>query len=899
MALVDAVGAVASGQGRVVLVRAAAGLGKTRLLDVAAGLAAGAGLELLRAGGNSLERDFPFGVVLGLFEARLRAAEDRERLLDGSAGLAGPMLLGVQPVEQALLGLPEHSLIHALRWLVVNLGTERPVALVVDDLHWADAPSLRFLAYLAARVTELPVLVVGALRPREPGAENDLLAQLSGSANAQVLVPRALSDAATAEIVTATSGMDRDAHDEFVRACFEATGGNPLLLSELLRALAAEGARGGVADVARVREIGPEAIIHSVRSTLARLGADESALAVAVAVLGDDADPAVAAGLAGLSAPRAAAAGALLQDAGLLGTGAPLCFTHPLLRRAVYEDLAPAARGEAHRRAAVLLRPTHDETAVAAHLLLAPGAGEGWAVQALLDAARTAGERAAHGTAARLLRRAMSEPPDETLLPVVVAEAALAAGLAGEEGAVAELDAALTVVADAATRRTLLLALARAHYQRGDMAASLAACDRAIAEGGGEPAADAELEAAWVAAALWTPVRTTDIDERLARALADPLPGTLGERELLAGLAGIELLRGTDRERTLVLARRAWGDGAYLEDGGTSDAPALGGIGSALLRSGALEEVLAVHEALIADARRRASPLAYAQWRSARGLCLLHLGRIGEAESDLEEAIEARAIGWEASLPMAIEGLVSVLLAQGRIDRAEEILESVQRGAGGGRGQRHVGRRAHGARKGGHGARRSCGRPRGVRGHRPHRAAPPGHVEPRGLALALGGGAGAAAAGPVRGGGCAGGRRGRRRPALRGAPRAGDRSAFPGARDRRGGGRDARAGGGRDREGRRCRARSRSRAGRRGRAAARGRQAHAGPGAAARGAGRRGRSAARPRSPTGPARSSWRPAGARGARAPAVSMPSPPVSGGWRPWRPRAGPTARSPTRCS
>jgi DNA-binding CsgD family transcriptional regulator len=676
-ALVEAVGGAAEGRGSVVVVRAAAGLGKTRLLDAAAALAEGAGMELLRAHGSGLERDFPFGVALQLFEARARAAgaEERVELLQGSAALVAPMLLGAQPAEQALVGLQEHSLVHALQWVTVNLSALRPVALVVDDLHWADAPSLRFLAYLAARVHELPVVVVAATRPREPGAENELLAQFAAGANVRLLGPRELSDQATATLVRTTPGAVRTAADEFVNACFDVTGGNPLLLIELLRALAAEGVGGSADDAARVREAGPEPVLRSVRSTLGRLGPDETALARAVAVLGDDADPGLAAALAGLDTTAAATAGARLQDAGLLdGQGA--AFTHPLLRRAAYDDMAAAERGGLHRRAAALLHSRNGSQAVAAHLLLAPGAGETWAVDALRAAAAEAERRAAPAIATRLLRRAAQEPPSPEARPEVLAGAALAAARAGEADAPRELEAAIEAATDPLSRARLRLALGKAWFQRGDMAAAAAACDLGIAEPHGDETLGHELEAAWMAAALWTPAGGAAVNDRLARVLGPTVRG-IEQRDVLAGFAGMELVKGEDRARALALARAAWGGGAYL-DAGTSDAPALGPMVSALLRSGALDEALTVLDALIADARRRASPFAYATWRVARGNCLLHLGRLADAESDLEEALDAREIGWEATVPLAVEALVTVLLEQGRIAAAEAVLADLR-----------------------------------------------------------------------------------------------------------------------------------------------------------------------------------------------------------------------------
>ena len=676
-ALSSAVADARDGRGGVTLVRAAAGLGKTRLLAAAAQLGRDGDMAVLRASGSVLERDFPFGVVLRLLDRRLREApeEERARLFEGSAALAAPMLLGTQAVEQALAAGSEASLLHALQWVLINLSDERPLVLIVDDLHWADAGSIRLLVQLAARIDELGVLVVAAMRPREPGAEADLLAQLTASTNVRVVEPRALSDAASAALVRGSAPRS----DAFARACFEETGGNPLLLRELLHALTADGVEGTDADVARVRAIGPGPVAHSVAATLMRLGPECAALATAVAVLAGDTEQQVAALLAELDAPTASRAAAALQDAGLFDDDAALRFRHPLLRRAVYERPAPAARAALHREAARILLGRAAPQVVASHLVLTHGAGEKWAVEVLRAAAREASALAGHAAAAALLRRAVLEPPEPAERPTVLAEAALAAMRAGADDAIAALGAAIEAAAGGGDRARLGLALARTHLQRGEMGDSAEAADRGLAElAGTEPEGSLtlELEAAWNAASLWTPGGGAAVAARFAKTVTGDAPArTQGERELFAWLAGSELLRGEDRERALSFARRAWDDGAHLREG-TGDAAAMGPMTSAMLRSGALRETLAILDALVADARRRASPFAYATWRTTRGTCLLHLGRLAEAESDLEEALEARALGWDATAPIAIETLVTVLIEQDRLGDAAAVLSS-------------------------------------------------------------------------------------------------------------------------------------------------------------------------------------------------------------------------------
>ena len=125
-----------------------------------------AGCGSLHARGTEFEREYPFGIVRQCLQPVVRRDAERERLLQGAARLAEPVLVGV-PEN---IDVPPPGLLHGLYWLVANLADETPLALVVDDAHWADEPSLRFLAYLARRVDALRIaVVIGARRDDDPG----------------------------------------------------------------------------------------------------------------------------------------------------------------------------------------------------------------------------------------------------------------------------------------------------------------------------------------------------------------------------------------------------------------------------------------------------------------------------------------------------------------------------------------------------------------------------------------------------------------------------------------------------------------------------------------------------------------------------------------------------------
>jgi predicted ATPase len=224
-ALAAAVGAVAEGTSGLVLVEGPAGIGKSRLLAAARTLADERGVGVLAARGGELEREFPFGIVRQLFESLLSDDSARSHLLSGAAGAAAPVF--DRPDERVGESLAKGSfaVLHGLYWLTVNLSLERSLLLAVDDLHWCDRASLRFLAYLARRLEGLPVLLVAGYRRSEAGADQALLGELTSDPQAQLLMPRLLTTTAVAEVVRDRLG--EGVEPAFAEACHASTTGNP------------------------------------------------------------------------------------------------------------------------------------------------------------------------------------------------------------------------------------------------------------------------------------------------------------------------------------------------------------------------------------------------------------------------------------------------------------------------------------------------------------------------------------------------------------------------------------------------------------------------------------------------------------------------------------------------
>ena len=182
---------------------------------------------MLYARASELEAAFSFGIVRQLFEAAVATAakEEQSTLLGGAAAQAA-RLFGTG-ASRAGSEEDVYALLHGLYWLTVNLAESRPLALAVDDVQWADPPSLRWLAYLARRLEGVPVCALATLRPVED--EHPVLTELLADPATVIVRPNALGAASVAELVRQELGAD--AEESFCLACHHATGGNPLLLS--------------------------------------------------------------------------------------------------------------------------------------------------------------------------------------------------------------------------------------------------------------------------------------------------------------------------------------------------------------------------------------------------------------------------------------------------------------------------------------------------------------------------------------------------------------------------------------------------------------------------------------------------------------------------------------------
>lgn len=635
VAALDAlIAGVAQGRAGVGLIEGEAGIGKTRLLIEARRRAADAGLRVLRARGGELESDFAFGAVRQLFEAEVAGAE--ASLLTGAAR-AAQVVFDMDPGEDQPgddQPGPSFAVLHGLYWLTVNLSEGAPLVLAVDDLHWCDRASLRSLVYLVRRLEGLPVLVLAGLRPAQPGVDATLLAQIAGDPLTVAVRPRPLSPHAAAALVEERIAPDAD--PAFSAACHAATDGNPLLLEELLKALAIEGVRPDASNLGTIADLGPAAVSRAVLLRLRRLDPDAIAIAKAVAVLGDGAAPGTAADLAGLTTGAAADAAAALVRAEILDPDGTT-FVHPLVGAAVYRDMPPLGRAGHHETAARLLAEAGAPTErIAAHLELAPTRGDPVTVDTLRRAARAVLAKGAAESATGLLTRALAEPPPPDQRTAVLLELGRAEALTSGSAAAEHLAEAYDGLDDSQARAETAPALARALLFTGHPDEAAAVALAAAAEVSPERHDDRLALEAFAHLTVQFGADGARIPGRLEEHRSPPESDGAGAK-MLAAIAAQEWMYACGPSDGCVqLSRAALAGGELI----ASDNGLLATCAITNLVLADRPEAMEAWEQARSDAHARGSLFATASLDLWFGLTLLWRGELVDAEASLAAALD-------------------------------------------------------------------------------------------------------------------------------------------------------------------------------------------------------------------------------------------------------------------
>jgi DNA-binding CsgD family transcriptional regulator len=687
--LQSAIADARGGSGRIVIIEGPAGIGKTALLAHARTAASEAGLQVLSARGNELEREFAFGVARQLFEVPVARAdpERQEQLLAGAASFTRPLLAldrrrderGADEPPATARPAPDigFTLSHGLYWLTANLAEGEPLMLALDDAQFADRSSLQCLVYLAARCQELPVLLALTVRTDESSAVDELLAALRGTGDATVIAPAPLSEEGVSTLVH--DRLDQAAGSDFCGACARATGGNPFLLGELLADLAAREMPASVENAELVDQVSPESVRRVVLGRLERLGTDAVALAQAVAVL-EHASVNEAAGLARMDQKAAVGAADQLLSAGIL-TAEPLTFVHPLLRMAVYEQIPPARRADDHRRAALALAAAGGSAlAVGSHLLRASPSGDQEIVELLTQAATAAHAGGDLDAAIALLRRALAEPPDRPFRGAVLGQLGQMEALAHDPACVEHLGEALVVTEQPAERVAVAMALGEVLVWGGGRSLEAYEMLTQVLDAFG-PELDAPLQATLETLRM----ATASVDVRLVSKVAE-------QRERLRALAdasgpygrGLKIFDACWSAQTEGPGVRWW---ERLEEGldsgrfvaqQTGGSPVVIYAALVLVLSDEVERAEALLADIRADARARGSIISHLVDLSWGAFLRLRCGELSTAAEDAREALElARRVDANWVEIWMVACLCEALREQGELEAASELIESV------------------------------------------------------------------------------------------------------------------------------------------------------------------------------------------------------------------------------
>jgi DNA-binding CsgD family transcriptional regulator len=619
-ALLDA---ARSGHGSLLVIEGPAGIGKTRLLEAARDTASAEGMNVLEARGSDLERVIPFGVVRQLFAGR-------SALLEGPAELCAPVFGDAAGAERT------DAILHGLYWLTSNLAERAPLLLCVDDAHWSDPSSLRFLHYLGRRVGDLPMLVAVTMRPAEPEARVDVPGHIRAEPSAALLRPAPLSPDAVAALVRAD--LAEHAAPELCDACHAATGGNPFLVRELVAALRAD----GVAPTAeRVARTVPETVSRHVLARLARLPSAAAELARAVVLLGKDVELPLAARLVDLDLGDAGAAADALARAELVRPGLPLEFVHPLAREAVYAELPESARALLHMRAARLLEEAGAPAyRVAAQLVAAPSVHEPWVVSVLRRAATAALAAGAPESAAAYLRRVLEEPPEPEVRAEVVFELAQAEALVNGPAATDRLAEALELEPDPARRAPIAELLARRLSFDARPRESSAVSAGALRDlGDAHPELRARLEAELLNVAMYEPAMADVVADLVPRArAAPPEERGVGACALLGMSAFVDARAGRPAAEVAERAERALQGGALMAaaNGGAAHMQA-----AFVLAAADSDLAPAVHADGLAQARKTGDVFAFAANKIFASHAHACRGELADAVADGSAGMEA------------------------------------------------------------------------------------------------------------------------------------------------------------------------------------------------------------------------------------------------------------------
>ncbi|WP_324188653.1 helix-turn-helix transcriptional regulator [Nocardia flavorosea] len=398
----DAMALVEAGGTAAVSLAGEPGIGKTRLLQEACDEARELGFRVLAGRATELENEIAYAMISEAFEDAVRSLSERKLLDLIPAELAelGRLFPFLGRSAAAATAAERWHFHRSVRSVLQLLAGHAPVLLALDDLHWTDHASLEVVAHLLRRAVPGCLLVLTHRTAQLPAGHAGVLGRAfqDGALSAVELGPLSLPE--TADLLGDVVRAYRlpDLHEE--------CGGNPFYLQEMARART----NAAIPDPATSGHQVPALVQAALRLEIEAMSPPAQRLLHAAAVAGEPFDIDLALGIGALTSSETISAIDELVATRLVQgveSSAGLYFRHPLIRRAVYEQIGYGWRRAAHGRAATILAERGADPSIRAHHLEHSSAvGDEKAISALAEAGRSAARRAPL-TAARWFRAAL------------------------------------------------------------------------------------------------------------------------------------------------------------------------------------------------------------------------------------------------------------------------------------------------------------------------------------------------------------------------------------------------------------------------------------------------------------------------------------------------------------
>lgn len=688
---IDALCADRSSSGELLVFQGEAGLGKTALLAETRRIAEQHGCTVWSARGGETLQSVPFNVVRQLLQPALISLmpEEAREYLGDWYDIAGPALGIAEPGDRQAdpQGVCD-GLVAAVRRLARR---EWPLVLLIDDAHWADEETLRWLAAFVERLDDLSVLVVVTRRLGEAhGAGARILETAVAAATVSDL--SALTPEATAGLTRTTLGPHADA--PFCREVWAVTGGNPYETVELLAKVRDSEIEPVEAHAGELRALNRSARGGGLVARLEELGIDATRFAWAAAILGTGISVELVARLATMSREDAERCARLLREARILTEPDPatvrsgdseLEFVHPLIATAVYNSIPDALRTAMHGIAAQVVTDSGLGVAAASrHLLQVHPDDDDELVEQLRQAAREHLAVGAPEAARRCLERALLEPPAPEVHAHVLYELGCATFLTAPATTIEHLQRAMSMPGlDRATRVDAVWRLSQAllHNNQLEEAVRMVEAEAARHEPGPIRLRLQAVQYMWESLHAGEPI-SANRSERLAELAAGCAGRDNSERALLI-LRGFDVMtRGESAEEVVELCDRALVNGRLAPGLGWTDTE--WGIELLLMLAAAYAytDRLDRAEALCTEAVRAYETAGWSGGHLALahayvGLAHRRRGRLREAEEALRESLRlAERVGRGLPMYWTVScNLVDTLLARGHVAEAWEAAE--------------------------------------------------------------------------------------------------------------------------------------------------------------------------------------------------------------------------------